>query len=175
MNKMLKIVVPIVLGSALLLIGCQYGGETPEGPVEGTQIGNLAPNFQLQDLDKQTLSLRNLRGKPVLINFWTSWCSFCREEMAYLQQIHEEWSGKGLVLLTINISESPLAVKEFSGTYNLSMTMLLDTAGDVADKYNIPGIPTTFFIDKNGIIRGKVIGPFPGKAAIEDYLSRIIP
>ncbi len=90
MNKVPKAILPVILTVVLLLAGCFAGSELPDGesptaPVEGTQVGNLAPDFQLQNLDGQTISLGNLRGKPVLINFWATRCGYCVDEMPYIQ------------------------------------------------------------------------------------------
>ena len=180
MNKVPRVILPVILTLVLLVTGCSAGpepldGESPTAPVEGTQVGNLAPDFQLQSLDGQTVSLGNLRGKPVLINFWATWCPPCRGEMPYIQEIHEEWSDKELMVLAINIGESSSKAEDFMQSYNLSFTVLLDTKQDVAQRYNITGIPTTFFIDKDGIIQEKVIGAFQSKTQIENKLSKIIP
>jgi len=94
---------------------------------------------------------------------------------AYLQEIYEEWSGKGLILLTVDMGESSSKVNEFMQDYNLSLPVLLDIRRVVAQKYNITAIPTTFFLDKDGIIQEKIIVAFPSKEAIEQYLSKIIP
>jgi len=188
MNRVLKAILPVILTLVLLVTGCSAGsepldgegttipdGESPTAPVEGTQIGNLAPDFQLQNLDGQTVFLGDLRNKPVLINFWATWCPPCRGEMSYIQEIYEEWSDKGLVLLAINIGESSSKAEEFLQSNNLSFTVLLDTKQAIAQRYHITGIPTTFFIDKDGIIQGKVIGAFQNKTQIEDGLTKIIP
>ena len=113
--------------------------------------------------------------KRVPKTIWATWCPPCREEMPYMQQIHEEWSGRGLVLLAIDVGESPAQVESFMQSHNLSLPVLLDTKKNVAQKYNISGIPTTFFIDKDGVIQEKIIGAFPNKGAIEKHLSKIIP
>jgi len=180
MNKILKVMLPVILTLVLLLAGCPAGSEPPDGksptaPVEGIQVGNLAPDFQLQGLDGQTVSLGNLRGEPVLINFWATWCPPCRVEMPYIQEIYEEWTDKGLVLLAINIGESSSTVRDFIQSQNLSFTVLLDTKKDVAQRYGVSGIPTTLFIDEDGIIKDKVIGAFQNKTQIEDRLSKIMP
>ena len=167
MNKTLKVTLLITLISGLLITGC--------APSQGTEVGNLAPDFQLDSLDGQTVSLSNLRQKPVLINFWATWCSPCRSEMPYIQEIYEEWSDKGLVVLGINMGESSSKIDEFMQSYNLSFTVLLDTKQDVAQKYNIQYIPTTFFIDKDGIIQDKMIGAFQNEIQVENRLGKIIP
>ncbi|MFC2013870.1 TlpA family protein disulfide reductase [Chloroflexota bacterium] len=137
-------------------------------------IGKQAPDFQLINLEGRTVSLSDLRGEPVLINFWAIWCSPCRGELLYIQQIYDEWSGKGLVILAIKIGESSSEVSEFMKSYILSFPVILDTGGKVAQKYNIRGIPTTLFIDRDGVIRDKIIGAFQNKAQIEERLDKII-
>ncbi len=166
---MLVITLVSVLTPGLVMIGCSPGS------TQGVEAGNLAPDFQLQSLDGQTVSLGNLLGKPVLINFWATWCPPCRSEMPYIQEIYEEWTDKGLVVLAINIGESSSTVEDFMQSQNLSFTVLLDTKQDVAQRYNITGIPATFFIDKDGIIQDKVIGAFQNKTQIENRLSKILP
>ena len=142
---------------------------------EGNQIGNLAFDFRLQNLNGQSVSLRGLRGKPVVLNFWATWCGPCRGEMPFLQQIYETWSEKGLVVLEIDLRESATLVQKFMTDNKLSLPTLLDTSGKVGQMYGITAIPTTFFIDKDGIIQQVVRGSFPNKASIESQLSKITP
>ncbi len=187
MNKMPRAILPIILTLGLLVTGCQSLSEPPDetsptmpdetsptAPAEGTQVGDLAPDFQLQNLDGQVISFSDLRGKPVLLNFWATWCSPCRAEMPHIQQIYEEWSDRGLMLLAVDIGESSSIVKEFVQSNGLSFSVLLDTKKDVAQSYGIQGIPTTFFIDKDGVIQGLRLGAFQNKEQIEQYLGKII-
>ncbi len=172
MGNGLKIILASALVLGLILAGCSSGSEVAQGP----QVDKLAPDFQLQTLDGQAVSLVDFRGKPVLLNFWATWCGPCRFEMPFIQEIFEkkEWSDTGLVILAIDIGESPSEVKEFMENYDLSFTVLLDTNQDVALKYNIRAIPTTFFIDKDGIIQDIKVGAFSGKTEIEKRLVKII-
>ena len=174
MGKMLKVVLAIILASGLLIISYSVGC-SPGGSTQAPSIGSPAPDFKLPNLDGQSTSLSDLRGKPVLINFWATWCPPCRDEMPYLQEVYEEWSDKGLVVLAINLGEDPSKVKGFLQSRNLSLPVLLDTKQATAQEYNIRGIPTTFFIDKDGIIQDKVIGAFQSKAQIEKKLGEIMP
>ena len=173
---MLKVILVIILALGLIIAGGSAGC-SPEGPAPGPQVGKPAPNFQLPNLGGQSVSLSDFQGKPVLINFWASWCPPCRIEMPYIQEVFEEWSGQGLVVLAINIGESSSKVKEFMENHALSFPVLLDMQGKVAEQYNVLiwGIPTTFFIDKDGIIQAIRVGIFPNKAAIEKSLNKIIP
>lgn len=144
-------------------------------PPEGNGIGNLAFDFQLNNLEGKTVSLSGLRGQPVLLNFWATWCPPCKAEMPFLQQINDSYSNKGLVVLEIDIGESADTVIQFLHENNLTLQVLLDTDKKVALAYGIAAIPTTYLIDKNGIIRQRVIGAFPDKTTIESQLSKILP
>jgi len=172
MGHGLKIILALALVLGLILAGCSSGTEVAQGP----QVDKLAPDFQLQTLDGQAVSLGDFRGNPVLLNFWATWCGPCRFEMPFIQEIFEkkEWSDTGLVILAIDIGESPSEVKEFMENYDLSFAVLLDTNQDVALEYNIRAIPTTFFIDKDGIIQDIKVGAFSGKTEIEKRLIKII-
>ena len=171
MNKGLRIILPAILALWLGLVGCSSGTESSVA-----QVGELAPDFQAQTLDGHTISLSDLRGKPVLINFWATWCSPCHAEMPYLQQIHEEWSHKRLVVLAVNVGESPSKVEEFIQVNNLiTLPVLLDINGEAAQQYGVTAFPTTFFVDRNGIVQKKVVGAFWSKEQIEGYLDVIIP
>src|SRR4030042_1886480 len=116
MSKMLK-VLAIILSLGVLVAGC--GGQNP-------LLGKPAPDFQFGGPDEQPVSLSDLKGSPVLLNFWATWCGPCRGEMPYLQQIYEKWQTMGLVLLAINIGESPSDVEEFMQSQGLSLPVLLD-------------------------------------------------
>ena len=169
MNKRLIAILVMILTTGLVITGCTAG------PEPTATVGNVAPDFQLQNLDGQSITLSGLKGNPVLINFWATWCGPCASEMPYIQEIHNEWSDKGLIVLAINWAESASEVEQFLQAHNLSLQVLLDTNKVVAQKYGIRAFPTTFFIDKDGIIQDKVIGAFPTKKAMESRLSQIMP
>ncbi len=167
MKIILRLVLVIVL---LLIIFVNVCTPSSNG---GSGSGNPAPDFQLQDIEGQTVTLSSLRGSPVMINFWASWCGPCRDEMPFLQQIYEDRDSYGVTLITINLRESLSVVTQFMQSNNLSFPVLLDTDGSVSLNYNVSGIPTTFFIDKDGIIKEKRLGSFNSVAEIEDYLEKI--
>ena len=142
---------------------------------EGTETENQAPDFLLYDLEGKPVSLSDFHGKPVILNFWATWCGPCVYEMPFLQQVYEEWSTEELVLLIVNIGESSSQVEGFLERYELSLPILLDIDKEVARKYYVRGIPTTFFIDKDGIVQAVKVGAFANKEAIEDDLNKIMP
>jgi peroxiredoxin len=181
-----SITLALVLVIGLVLSGCA-DESNQEGPALGIitgssvdspqniQIGTPAPDFQFQNPDGQATSLNDLQGKTVLINFWQTRCPPCVHEMPYFQQVYDEWSDKGLVVLAINVGESSSKVKSFLQSHGLSLPVLLDTNGDVALMYNIQYSPTTFLIDKDGIIQGGKIGAFQSKEEIEVGIINFVP
>lgn len=165
MNKIPKIILLLVLALVILATGCT---ET------GAAVGDRAPDFQLQDLEGNEVSLSSLRGNPILLNFWATWCPPCRLEMPFIQEVYQEWTDKGLVILAIDMGESTATVREFMQNNNYTIPVLLDTRRVVSQKYNVTAIPTTFFIDRNGVIQDKLIGPFPSKDSMVLYVKRIL-
>ncbi|MEE8418559.1 MAG: TlpA disulfide reductase family protein [Dehalococcoidales bacterium] len=160
----------VLLTIVLLISAC-----TTSSPGEtGTRVSEIAPDFRLQSLEGEMVNLGDLRGKVVLLNFWATWCGPCRDEMGYLEEVHREWTDRGLALLAINVGETIPQVEDFMREFNLTLPVLLDGDMGVARIYNITGYPTTFLIDKNGIIQGKQIGAFPNTESIEVGLKKLI-
>lgn len=117
-----------------------------------------APDFTLKDLSGNTVSLRELRGKVVFLNFWATWCPPCRLEMPAMEQLHKEFSDQGLVVLAVNFRESQDDVRSFLKQHGLTFTTLLDEQERAFGLYRAWSLPTTYLINKNGEIVGKVIG-----------------
>jgi len=140
------------------------------------RVGRMAPGFDLDNLGGQSVSLASLRGQYVMLNFWATWCGPCRFEMPFMQEIYEnpEWSARDVVIVAVNIEESAAQVEEFLAEFGLDFMVLLDSNARAARAYNISGIPTTFFIDRDGIIRDIRIGTFRSRAEIEGKLQNLI-
>ena len=138
--------------------------------------GRVAPDFELQNLEGETVSLSDHRGSPVMVNFWASWCEPCRFEMPYIQEVFEDpfWESIGLEILVVNVQESSAVARDFMEENGLSFPVLLDMTGGVARMYNIRSIPTTLFIDEDGIIQYIDVGSFSSKADIEQRLDDLI-
>ena len=117
-----------------------------------------APDFTLKDLYGNSVSLQDLRGKVVFLNFWATWCPPCRLEMPTMEELHKEFGDQGLVILAINYRENPAEIKAFFEQHQLTFPALLDPEGKVLDLYKAWSLPTTYLINKNGEIVGKVIG-----------------
>jgi len=122
-------------------------------------IKTKASDFKLKDLDGKELSLSDLKGKKVFLNFWATWCPPCIEEMPEIQKLYEETKDSDLVIVAVEIQEPLNEVKSFIQDNKYSFKVLLDSDQSVATKYNITSIPTSYFIDIDGNIISKSIGP----------------
>lgn len=117
-----------------------------------------APEFELKDPAGKQLSLRDLRGKVVFLNFWATWCPPCIEEMPAMEKLHRDLEKDGLVILAINFQEGPERVKEFFTKHNLTFTALLDRDGKVSELYQAWGLPVSVVINKRGEIAARAMG-----------------
>lgn len=124
------------------------------------EVGKLAPNFTLMNLEGKEVSLEDFRGKIVLINFWATWCGYCDKEMPDIQKLSEE--NDDLVVLAVNVMEKKEIVERYieEGGYNFEV--VLDEKGDIAIKYLAQYLPTSYFIDKDGILVGGKVGMLTG-------------
>jgi peroxiredoxin len=140
------------------------------------RVGWLAPGFELVDFDGRTVSLESLRGQYVMLNFWATWCGPCRAEMPFMQEVYEnpDWSAQGLVMVAVNVGESASQAEAFMEEFGFEFLVILDSASRTAAAYNIRGIPSTFFIDRDGVIRDMRVGTFRSRAEIESILSSLI-
>jgi len=176
MGKIIRIVLAIsFLATALAVAGCSSeANPAPPNVTVGSAPGNMAPDFQLKDLDGRDLTLMELRGRPVLLNFWATWCGPCKAEMPLIQAIYEDeaWSERDLVILAIDIGEPVETVEKFIQENGLSFPILLDDTMEVAKAYNIRAIPTTFLINENGIIANITVGAFQSNKDLKDTLRK---
>jgi len=136
------------------------------------RVGYRAPDFTLPTLDGRPVNLRALEGRVVLINFWASWCPPCREEMPALQSVYAQHKPEhGLEILAVNQMEDPVIVVTFAELLGLTFPIPLDSDGAVSQRYQVRGIPTTFLVDRGGVIRDIVIGGPMSEAYIESKLA----
>ena len=130
----------------------------PTGRPAAPEVNRAAPDFQLRTLDGGTVRLSDLRGRPVVINFWATWCPPCREEMPLLVEAYERHRDEGLVILAVNVRESEQQARSFAEEFGLRFPVALDLRGRAADRYRTYQFPESYFIDREGIIRSKAIG-----------------
>ncbi len=126
----------------------------------GTDEGKLAPNFLLETLDGKEMRLSDLRGQPVVINFWATWCQPCRKEVPELVAAYNSYRERGLVILGVNLQEGKGIVRPFAEDFGMNFPILIDRDGEVGDEYRVLGLPTTYFVDRDGVVRSVFTGPF---------------
>jgi peroxiredoxin len=131
----------------------------PLPPVDPT-IGNLAPDFTLTTLDGKSVSLSELRGRPVVLNYWVTWCIPCRDEMPAIESLQSQYQAEGLVILSINGTKQDVLgdVEKFVGDLGLTFPVLLDQSEEVYNAYRVLFMPTSFFIDQRGVIQDVLLG-----------------
>jgi len=123
-----------------------------------------APDFRLATPGGDEITLSDLLGYPVIINFWASWCPPCRAEMPAFQQVYEEYQDRGLIIAAVNATnqDSRSDAVDFAATNHLTFPILLDISGSASRSYNLHSLPTTVFVDREGVIQKIIIGgPIP--------------
>jgi peroxiredoxin len=128
----------------------------PTGPVKIIP-GAVAPDFSLTDINGQPVKLSDHRGQAVIINYWSVYCEYCREEMPALLKTYQANRDK-LNIIGIDINDEPGEVRDFIGQLNITYPIVIDNTGDMVYKYRVVGRPTSIFINKAGIITGVIPG-----------------
>ena len=119
-----------------------------------TERGDAAPDFELPELSGNgTVVLADYAGKVVLIDFWASWCAPCRDSLPLLARLHATLADRGFEVLAVNLDEDPDDARRFLLTYPVGYTVLSDQAGHVAESYGLKTMPTSFLVDRRGIVR----------------------
>jgi cytochrome c biogenesis protein CcmG/thiol:disulfide interchange protein DsbE len=130
-------------------------GELPIAP----ELNAVAPPFSLPTLSNENISLYSLRGKPVVINFWATWCEPCRIEMPALQAIYETYAEQGLRLLAVNLGEPASAIRAWVQQLGLTFDVLLDEPQSTFELYQLRGQPSTYIVSPSGVITHIFYGP----------------
>jgi cytochrome c biogenesis protein CcmG/thiol:disulfide interchange protein DsbE len=147
----------IILGVGLSFFVLAGFNQSTLRQTQTADVGGLAPDFKLNSLSGVPMALSQFKGKPVLINFWASWCEPCKQEMPLIESYAKKYSDK-LVVIGLDSEESPLIVQDYINRLGIKFTILIDSDGSVSDLFRINGFPTTVFIDPTGRIQAEQIG-----------------
>ncbi|WP_281252227.1 thiol-disulfide oxidoreductase ResA [Sediminibacillus massiliensis] len=139
-------------------------------------VGEEAPNFKLERLNGEggQLSLDDLEGKGVMLNFWATYCGPCKEEMPYMQSLYPEYKEKGVEIVAVSLDSTDLVVNRFVDQYELSFPILRDNNNQVLELYDVGELPSTLFINPEGKVVEKVSGALT-LDRLEGYLQQITP
>jgi len=168
-----KLLLGFLLGFAGLVGIFVYGlfWSTPPQEIPSPLVGKPAPTFHFQTLPNQKkMELGSFLGKPVVINFWASWCIPCVQEAAVLQKVFEQYSSPRLQIFALAISDSSAAVLNFQKQYRLSYPLGLDFENKISLDYGVTGVPETFLLDRQGKIFKKITGALT-EEDVEKYLK----
>jgi cytochrome c biogenesis protein CcmG/thiol:disulfide interchange protein DsbE len=133
-----------------------------------------APDFTVRDLDGQEVKLSEYRGRPVIVNFWASWCIPCREEFPILKSARDTYAAQGLEILGVTFQDDPESARAYMAKAGAAWPGLVDPDGAVAADYSVNGPPMSFFIDPEGVVRSIAYGP-PPSGTIDDRIAAILP
>ncbi|TPG89631.1 thiol-disulfide oxidoreductase ResA [Brevibacillus laterosporus] len=158
----------------VLLVALVFAVYTSFAKPNEIKKGDKAPNFSLQSLEGQPMTLADLKGKGVILNFWGSWCEPCRNEMPDLEKVWLANKDQNIVIVGVNVGESEVSAEQFVRQVKTTFPILMDKQKEVTRVYNIGKMPTTFYIDQDGIVRDIMFGQMNEKS-INSMLEKIRP
>jgi peroxiredoxin/ribosomal protein L40E len=136
--------------------------------------GEVAPNFSLIDARSgEVITLSDLTGQPVMINFWATWCGYCKDEMPAIQAEYEKYQDDGLVILGLDVGDSRSSVLSYADELGLTFNLLLDSDEKVSELYLVQGLPTSFFVRRDSVIEILQVGSL-SEAELSQYIKRIV-
>lgn len=170
-----------MVGLLLVAGGWSWFSRVPESWAQGErlpspQAGFPAPPVQLANLAGETVTLEQYRGSVVVLNLWASWCGPCRAEMPALQALFVRYEKQGLVILGVNSThqDSAPAARAFAAEMGLTFPVLLDVEGDVSRRYLLRALPSTFVIDRQGVIRAVLVGGPLSAATLQSQIEPLL-
>ena len=139
----------LAIFATLIFTACVAGADT---------VGKLAPPLTGNDLQQRHVSLAELRGQPVLVMFWATWCGPCRKEMPLVQAAYDNFRNKGFTVIAVNVSDDHEDVADYAKEMGVEFPIILDPRGDTAERFGVIGLPTNYIIDAIGTVREEIIG-----------------
>jgi cytochrome c biogenesis protein CcmG/thiol:disulfide interchange protein DsbE len=166
----------LLAGAVWIWISTSSAGETSNHDTPAPREGFQAPDFSLQSIQGETIQLGELRGQAVLVNVWASWCPPCKSEMPTMQLIYEQYQAEGFTILAINTAnqDNLSDSMKFISEQGLTFPILLDNDGTVSSLYQVRSLPTSFFIDPDGIIQEVVIGGPMSEVLLRTRVERVL-
>ena len=166
----------LILGLAWIFLSADKSNTSTAGEIPAPQQGFLAPDFELKATTGETVKLSDLRGQAVLVNLWATWCPPCRAEMKSIEKVYSEYKDQGLVVLAVNMTyqDDRTKIAPFIAEQRLTFPILLDETGEIGKDYQLRSLPSSFFINRKGIITEVVIGGPMAEALLRTRVEEIL-
>jgi peroxiredoxin len=167
--------IALAVGASWLFLGGGLQRLLPRdtAPTSTGDEGQPAPSFALESVEGSQVRLEDQRGKVVLVNFWATWCVPCRAEMPEIESAYRSYRDQGFEVLAVNVFESPVEIQPFMSELDLSFPALLDSDGAVSRLYRARGLPSSFLIDRQGVVQYVKVGALTGDA-LEEQLTKLL-
>jgi cytochrome c biogenesis protein CcmG, thiol:disulfide interchange protein DsbE len=174
-QRIILYILILVAGASWIALSVDTNTSTA-GSAPAPQAGFLAPDFTLKTPSGETYTLSDLKGQAVLINIWATWCPPCRAEMPAIQKMYDEYQSQGFIVLAVNstIQDNPLEIPAFTEEYSLTFPILLDETGNVGRIYQVRSLPSSYFINRHGIITEVVIGGPMSEALLRTRIEQAL-
>lgn len=157
-QRIIFYILTLIAGAAWIALSAPSEPVTAVGPAP--QAGFPAPDFTLKTPEGETYTLSDLKGNAVLVNMWATWCPPCKAEMPAVENVYNEYKEQGFIVLAVDqtYQDDPFNIAPFIEDYNLTFPILLDETGETARAYEVRSLPSSFFVNRYGVITEVVIG-----------------
>ena len=136
-------------------------------------VGKKAPSFVAPKVGGQLVSLENYKNKPLVLNFWASWCPPCRDETPGMERIWRKYEDQGVVILGINVQDGEKEAERYISEFGVTFSNALDLDGSITVDYGVTGLPVTFFIDNDSVVKGRWVGSI-SEDRLDNWVSNLI-
>jgi peroxiredoxin len=166
----------LILGFAWILVSADKSGASTSGEIPAPQQGFPAPDFELKTPTGEIMKLSDLQGQAVLVNLWATWCPPCRAEMQTIETMYNQYKDRGFTVLAVNMTyqDEPLEIMPFVNEQRLTFPILLDETGEMATAYQLKSLPSSYFINREGVINEVVIGGPMAEALLRTRIENIL-
>lgn len=166
----------LTMTAGWIVLTARGGAQPTQGMAVAASEGFLAPDFTLQLADGSSLTLSDLRGKAVILNFWASWCPPCKAEMPAMQQVYTDLSGEGVEIVGVNTTyqDTESDALQFVMKGGITFPIVFDPDGTVSRIYRVQAMPTTYFIDPQGVIQKITVGGPISEAALRAQAAKLL-
>jgi thiol-disulfide isomerase/thioredoxin len=174
-QRIILYILTLITGASWIILSAN-ATDASTNNTSAPQAGFAAPDFALKTPDGEEYTLSKLKGNAVLVNLWATWCPPCRAEMPAIDKMYKEYKDQGFIVLAVNMTyqDDPTNVVPFIQEYGLTFPILLEETGDVGAAYQLRSLPSSYFINRAGIVQEVVIGGPMSEALLRTRIEQIL-